>query len=163
MRVIVLTIMLSLLPAIDVTSLTETPVTEQAWLDILRKSDFSVENLHRYLELREAPSRFTIISQFALETGWFNSRLFKDGNNLAGMKVPSRRETTATGSVYGYASYNHWTDSVDDFLLWLEYHSLGENYVEYLKRGSYAEDPHYYQKIMNIRKRIKDENVRQVR
>lgn len=116
----------------------------------LKQSEFSESSLVQYLILKDAPDYLIIYSQFILETGWFTSKLFLEGNNLAGMKMPARRKTTAKGVIYGHARYDHWTDSVDDFLLWLDFHSLSEGYAEELKSKGYAENPEYYTKIMNI-------------
>lgn len=156
MRNAILTLTLLLLPGsilIVDPFISEESEQEKILRDI-RSTEFSIENLHTYLELMEAPDPKIIMSQFILETGWFTSKLFIDGNNLAGMKVPSRRDTKASGTIYGFASYSHWTDSVDDFLLWLDFHSLSEGYADHLQSIGYAENPEYYTKIMNIYSRL---------
>lgn len=129
---------------------------EQAQILAMRRTDFSVNHLHTYLSLLQAPDAKVMIAQFALETGWFKSRLFTDGNNICGMKLPRKRPTTATGEIYGYALYKHWTCSVDDFLLYLSYNGLSDGYIHQL--SSYAEDPLYHELIMNIYKNLQDES-----
>lgn len=127
-------------------------------IEKLKKSDFSINNLREYLLEINSPDPEIILSQFILETGWFKSRLFVDGNNIAGMKMPRKRETTAIGTIYNHAKYSHWTDSVDDFMLWLDYHSLSERYADHLESKCYAQDSEYYNRIISIHKRIKLES-----
>ena len=116
----------------------------------LKHSSFSVDNLEKYLQLTQAPDPDIMISQFIVETGWFTSKSFLLGNNISGMKVPAKRNTTTSGKIFGYAKYHHWTDSVDDFLLWLQYHGLSKGYVDHLRRKSYSQNENYYSLIMKV-------------
>jgi flagellum-specific peptidoglycan hydrolase FlgJ len=80
------------------------------------------ENL--YEEIKKHGIKFpdVVFAQAILETGHFTSKLFKDANNLFGMKMPNRRETLAIGQrKNGYAIFTNWTSSVNDYLLWQEY------------------------------------------
>lgn len=63
-----------------------------------------------------------VFAQAVLETGHFTSKLFRDANNLFGMKVPKKRETLAIGKRNGgYAVFESWESSVSDYYLWQEY------------------------------------------
>lgn len=63
-----------------------------------------------------------VFAQAILETGHFTSPLFKESNNLFGMKMPSKRETLAIGKERrGFAVFNHWSTSINDYLLWQNY------------------------------------------
>lgn len=80
-------------------------------------------------------------------------------NNLFGMKVPSRRETTANnrGSGDVYAKYGNWKLCVADRALWELHRFSGkkptkEAYLDAL--SSYAEDENYIEKIVNIASKI---------
>ena len=122
----------------------------------LKNSMFSKDNLLRYLELKNAKNPTKILCQAVLETGWFKSRSFTIGNNLFGMKYATRRQTTATGKYLGHAKFNHWSDSVDDYLMWMQYwvdkgHKY-KNHYAFLKRIGYAEDPLYNSKLAYIEK-----------
>jgi uncharacterized FlgJ-related protein len=121
-------------------------------------SDFSVENLQDYLKIRGVKNANKIIAQAVLETAWFNSSSFKDANNLFGMKLPKCRKTTAIGSYLGHAKYNHWTDSVEDYLLWIEYwEKFGYEYndhYDFLNEIGYATDPLYNNKLKWIERRL---------
>lgn len=94
-----------------------------------------------------------VFAQSLIETGHFTSDLLHMENNLFGMKYPTRRETTSSGkSNGGYASYNEWIDSVEDYSLWQQ-NMIGdkdeiteEEYLKLLGRV-YAEDKEYVNKI----------------
>lgn len=121
----------------------------------MKSTTFSVDNLVRYLQLMNAPDAEIMISQFIVETGWFKSKLFLRGNNICGMKLAKKRATTATGEMFGYASYNHWTDSVDDFLLWLQYHGLSTGYFDHVQKKSYSENSGYCKLVLKVHKQLK--------
>ena len=95
-----------------------------------------------------------IASQARLESGNFNSDVFKANNNLFGMKVPSIRKSpyilgagSAAPSNEGltpYAKYKNVEDSVHDLFHWLRYNhaNLGElntpeKYASFLKSKSF--------------------------
>lgn len=122
-------------------------IDTQIKIQELENSKFSKKNLIKYLELLEIDNKDIVLKQAILETGWFNSSLFKEGNNLFGMKVPKIRESVANGSYLSHAKYSHWTDSVKDYILWLEHwKSKGKdttNYYVFLDSIGYAIDSKY--------------------
>jgi hypothetical protein len=59
-----------------------------------------------------------ITAQSAFETGNFSSVIFKEQNNLFGMKLPKIRKTVADGEARGHAVYNSVEDSVTDYRLY---------------------------------------------
>lgn len=121
----------------------------------MKSTTFSVDNLVKYLKLKNAPDPKIMISQFIVETGWFKSKLFLRGNNICGMKLAHKRVTTATGEMFGYASFSHWTDSVDDFLLWLQYHGLYNGYFDHVQKKSYSENSGYCKLVLKVHKQFK--------
>jgi len=94
------------------------------------------------------------MKQFILETGHFRSKSFTKYNNISGMKLPRVRPTTAIGTGYGHAAYNHWTDSVDDYLLWQEYNkdklASTNTYYQFLSKVGYAENSQYVKLLKRI-------------
>ena len=58
------------------------------------------------------------LAQAKIESNHFRSDIFKENNNLFGMKLPSQRKTTAIGKNRGHARYRSWVDSVKDYKLW---------------------------------------------
>jgi len=97
-----------------------------------------------------------VFAQAVLESGNFKSNLFKNHNNLFGMKLPKIRETVATGMVKnGYAKYDSWSESIYDYFLWQNYILSKKNiltkneYLAYVNRV-YAEGKNYGGKLRRI-------------
>jgi uncharacterized FlgJ-related protein len=122
---------------------------------LLEQSEFTYDNLVRYLTLTNVESKEIVLRQSILETGWFKSSLFKKGNNLFGMRVPKVRETASNGSYFGHARYDHWTDSVKDIILWQEYYKNKgksfENYYKFLEEVNYATASNYINTLKKIK------------
>lgn len=120
----------------------------------IKISDFSLNLFEELLSLYDVPYADYIIRQAILETGNFTSTIFLESNNLLGMKHPRVRPTTSIGSNRGHAMYQHWTDSVEDYLLWLKYYKdrgyNTEDYFMFLREVGYAEDPYYIYKLQNL-------------
>jgi hypothetical protein len=49
------------------------------------------------------------------------SNLFKTNNNLFGMRQPGVRPTKSLGSKKGFAHFESWQHSVEDYKLYLEF------------------------------------------
>ena len=80
------------------------------------------ENLYEQIKKLGIKFPDVVFAQAVLETGHFTSKLFQQGNNLFGMKVPSKRETLSIGKRKGgYAIFDSWESSVNDYLLWQDY------------------------------------------
>jgi flagellum-specific peptidoglycan hydrolase FlgJ len=120
----------------------------------IKTMKFSMELLEEYLYLVDSSLMDVPIRQFILETGWFQSELFRLHNNIAGMKYPQIRRTTAIDTAMGHAKYKHWTDSVDDYIYWREHwKSRGystENYYQFLKDINYATSSNYEKLLKSI-------------
>lgn len=104
-----------------------------------------------------------VFAQAIIESGHFKSPLFISKNNLFGMKVPKKRETTAVNKGNkGYAKYHSWDSSVDDYLLWQEFTLKNKNELtktQYLSLLGkiYAKDKNYItslKRVMNKHKEI---------
>lgn len=87
-----------------------------------------------------------IVSQSVHETGNFTSKIFKENNNLFGMKMPEIRETTAKGSKYGHAIFGSIEGSLDDYTMFWRarkmpaiFANIGA-FVAVLKKKAYFED-----------------------
>ena len=129
----------------------------------LRYEPFSEELLKKCLEYEGVLCQDIVILQSRLETGYFTSDIFLNGNNLFGMRYPSRRPTVATGIYKEHAQYAHWSDSVIDYVLWQKYYQSrgykleGEIdsgfYLVFLKSIPYAEDPRYVRKLVALAQR----------
>lgn len=93
-----------------------------------------------------------VFAQAILESGHFKSNLAKTNNNLFGMKHPKFRETTAIGkSKSGYAKYESWIHSVEDYSYWQNYvvknDNITRNQYFYLLGKIYATDKNYVSRL----------------
>ena len=112
------------------------------------------EEVWEFVKLTNAWYPEYIMAQALLESGC-GSMSPQGTNNLFGMTIPSRRETTASnvGSGERYAKYKHWKLSVIDRVLYELYvfknhKPTREKYVQQLT--NYAEDGTYTAKIEKI-------------
>jgi flagellum-specific peptidoglycan hydrolase FlgJ len=91
-----------------------------------------------------------MVAQSRLETGNYTSKVFREGRNLFGMKLPERRETTAVGEHRNHAKYTSWVSSVDDYKIWqsnvLAKVRSKKQYLAYIGKN-YAENPKYLKLI----------------
>jgi len=104
-----------------------------------------------------------VLAQALLESGNFNSYIFKNNNNMFGMRMPNRRETHAIGTYKSYAVYENWKMSIQDYALYQKAVLKGrdiskENYYAFLGRR-YAESPEYVAVIKKMVKKIERENI----
>lgn len=121
-------------------------VTEQA-------DPFTQEKLVSYLEDLNVRFPEIVYAQACLETGQFQSEIFKSNNNLFGMKEAKVRPTTNCGTDRGHALYTTWQASVLDYALYqaafLSHIRTEDEYYSYLSQF-YAEDPSYVAKVKDI-------------
>lgn len=68
-----------------------------------------------------------ITSQAAFETGGFTSTIFKENNNLFGMK--SAGQSLVVGENRGHAVYNSIEDSIKDYAKWYRNHKMLPFYI----------------------------------
>ena len=82
-----------------------------------------------------------VLAQAILETGWFRSSVCLNKHNLFGLTNPR------TGKYY---EFNHWTESVRAYYTKVQYKYKGGNYLLWLDKIGYAEDPNYIMAIISI-------------
>ena len=113
--------------------------------------------LYNHLLNMRVPHSEIVLCQAKIESASYSSVLFKRQFNLFGMKIPSSRPTSGNGGKAGYQSYNNWTESVTDYILWQFSHNVDrlshDEYLNYLGK-IYAEDPNYVNKIKKMLKEI---------
>ena len=114
---------------------------------------FSESNLISYMSKIGIVYPDIVLAQAKIETGNFTSVIFKENNNLFGMKVAKSRPTTAVGKSRNHAVYQNWLASLADYKLWqdqmIHRAPTKRKYLEYLSRN-YAEDKTYVRKIKNL-------------
>ena len=110
------------------------------------EDQFSQEALVEELKSLNVRFPHIILAQAILETGYYDSRIYHENNNLFGMKEARARATTAKGTQLGHAYYDHWKESVTDYALYqaayLNKLRTEKKYLNYLERN-YAEAKNY--------------------
>jgi len=101
-----------------------------------------------------------VYAQSLVETGNFTSKIFKENNNLFGMREAKVRLNLALGTQYNHAYYDSWESSLLDYALYASSYlkdlSTEEKYFDYLGKN-YAEDPNYVSKLKKI---IKEQDLK---
>ncbi len=103
---------------------------------------------------------YIVLAQSYQESGHYKSTIFRENNNMFGMKEAVVRSNLAKGTNRGHAMYETWQESVIDYALYYSTYlsdikTEGE-YYEFL-RQNYAEDPTYVTRLKNI---IKTKNLK---
>ena len=120
----------------------------------------NIRNVKKYIADIGVLHSNIVIKQVVLETGWLESKLCVNHNNLFGMHYPTKRPTTATGYVIAdngakVAVYSSWKDSVKDYLLYQQYwKSKGKdlsNYWKFLQSIGYSETSEYVKLLKQIK------------
>jgi uncharacterized FlgJ-related protein len=113
-------------------------------------------------KLKELNIRFPHIAlaQAKIESSDFRSAIFKENNNLFGMKQARVRINTAIGTNRSHAEYATWEDSVIDYALWCATYAnqckTEEQFYNLL--SEYAEAGHYEEALRNI---IEKQNLKE--
>ena len=82
-----------------------------------------------------------VLAQAILDTGWFTSPVCRNTHNLFGLTNPR------TGK---YFVFGHWTESVRAYYTKVQYRYKGGNYLLWLRKIGYAEDPRYVRSLSRI-------------
>lgn len=132
---------------------TVTNLSQEEKLIVIRENNQF--NEHKLInEIKQLNFKFPhiILAQAYLETGKFSSTIFKENNNLFGMKEAKQRSTISIGTRNNHAYYNTWIDSVVDYALFYSTYLYSinneEEYFQYLNQ--YAEDPNYVTRLKEI-------------
>jgi hypothetical protein len=132
-------------------------ISDETRIKIIAENDeFCEEKLKECLAVTNIKFPEIVYAQMKLETGNFKSKVFRENNNLFGMKVAKSRPTTNKGKKNGHAVYHTWRESVIDYAIYsakyLSDLKTEEEYLAYLKKN-YSEDPNYIKKVMCIVKK----------
>lgn len=117
---------------------------------------FSEEKLIEMLKETNIKFPHIVLAQAMIESG-FNSPIFKENNNLFGMKKAYRRPHVQIGENRNHASYINWRMSVIDYALYQCY-SLSnikteEAYLQYLDK--YYAEAAYYENVRKLSEKVK--------
>ena len=138
-------------------------ITPEERLIVINQNEFEFSEDTLVYLLTELNVKFPhiVLAQSIIETGHWSSRIFKENNNLFGMKEAYVRVHTAKGTQHNHAYYENWRESVYDYAFY-QCRYLGgikteQEYLQYLSR-SYAEAPNYIQSIKRV---IENEKLRE--
>ena len=107
--------------------------------------ELTISNLYREIVRNGILYPEIVLAQAILETGWFRSSLCRDRNNLFGLTNPR------TGK---YFEFHHWTESVRAYYTKVQYKYKGGNYLLWLRKIGYAEDPNYVRSVIKVLKML---------
>jgi len=126
------------------------------------KNKFTEEKLIAMLKELNVKFPYIALAQAKLETGNFKSAVFKQNNNLFGMKQARVRVNTAKGTNLNHAYYENWQESVYDYAFYqCRYMSNARTEAEYFAAldASYAEANYYSGTLKGI---IKKQNLKAI-
>lgn len=117
------------------------------------EEQFSEESLKEEIKRMNFKYPDIVYAQAIEETGRFKSEVFKQNNNLFGLKIPNLRPTLAMGENLNHAKFKNWHDSLAERALW-EAQNTSNIYSEkeyyQLLDAIYAEKPNYSQRLKQI-------------
>ena len=119
-------------------------------------NEFSEEKLIEEINKLNFKFPHIVLAQSILETGHYKSKIFKENNNLFGMKEARVRLNLAKGTQHGHAYYDDWKESLTDYALWYSTYAnkcKNEKQLYKLLNKQYAEAKYYPQALQRIIKR----------
>lgn len=133
---------------------------EEKLIVIREYNEFSEVRLIEQIKALNFRYPHIVLAQSYQESGHYNSTIFRENNNMFGMKEAVVRSNLAKGTNRGHAMYNSWQECVIDYALYYSTYlsnikTEGE-YFEFLKQN-YAEDPTYVVRLKSI---IKTRNLK---
>lgn len=120
---------------------------------INHQDKFNKNELVAYLKQLNVMHPEIVMAQAELESGHFTSKIYRENNNMFGMKEAVSRATTAKGTQNGHALYDDWRQSVLDYALYQNRYLASlktkDDYFQYLNQ-TYAEVPDYTARVKRI-------------
>ena len=110
-----------------------------------KRPELTIPNLYEEIRKNDLKYPKVVLAQAILETGWFRSPACRNRNNLFGLTNPR------TGKYY---EFDHWTDSVRAYYDKVQYRFKGGNYLLWLQKIGYAEDPEYVRAVIRVMKML---------
>lgn len=119
----------------------------------INEQEFSEKNLKKEIDKLGFKYPDIIYAQAIEETGNFKSIVFRENNNLFGLKLPNLRPTLAIGENLNHAKFKNWHESLAERALW-EAQNASNIYSEkeyyQLLDAIYAEKPGYSTRLKNL-------------
>lgn len=105
------------------------------------RHELTLANLMDVIEEVGLSNQLFVLAQAVLETGHFTSPVCKNYHNLFGLYDSKHKD---------YYRFDRWEDSVIGYQKFIQYRYKGGNYLQFLKRIGYAEDPRYTTTVAKI-------------
>lgn len=112
-----------------------------SYIPSIRLEGLSIISLYNELLKNNIKHPKIVLAQAILETGWFKSPVCRNKGNLFGLTNPR------TGDYY---EFDHWIESVIAYRDKVQYKYKGGNYLLWLRKIGYAEDPGYVSALVRI-------------
>ena len=115
--------------------------------------EFSEDKLIENIQKLNFKFPHIVLAQSILETGHYDSKIFKENHNLFGMKEARVRLNLAKGTQFGHAYYESWEESLTDYALWYStyaYKCKTEKQLYKLLDKQYAEAAAYVSMLQEI-------------
>ena len=103
--------------------------------------ELTLANLIDVIEEVGLSNQLFVLAQAVLETGHFTSSVCRNYHNLFGLYDSKHKD---------YYRFSRWEDSVIGYQKFIQYRYTGGNYLQFLKRIGYAEDPRYTTTVAKI-------------
>lgn len=107
--------------------------------------ELTLTNLVDVIEEVGLNNQLFVLAQAVLETGNFTSPVCRNYHNLFGLYDSKHKD---------YYRFARWEDSVIGYQKFIQYRYKGGNYLQFLRRIGYAEDPRYTTKIAQIARQL---------
>ena len=103
--------------------------------------ELTLANLIDVIEEVGLNNQLFVLAQAVLETGHLSTPVCKNYHNLFGLYDSKHKD---------YYRFARWEDSVVGYRKFIQYRYKGGNYLQFLKRIGYAEDPRYTSTVAKI-------------
>lgn len=118
-----------------------------------KANEFSEEKFVAKIKELNIKHPHIALAQAYLESGMFTSKMFKENNNMFGMKEARSRINLAQGTQYNHAYFESWEDCLLDYAYYRATYTsklkTEQQFYTYLG-NYYAEDPNYVSKLKNM-------------
>lgn len=109
--------------------------------EIMKDLEANVTNMLAVCEYYGVRHPRIVTAQAILESGNFESELFKKYNNPFGLYDSKKKD---------YSKFKHWTDAVVAYISMVEHRYAGGDYYRFLEELPYAQDSRYIDKVRII-------------
>jgi len=141
------------IPNLSFKEVTKLKTRYEKILIVEHQNDFTKDKFLSKIKYLNLKHPHIVYAQAILESGNFTSKMFKENNNIFGMKQARVRINLAKSTQYGHAYFETWEDCLLDFAFhratYFSKLRTEQDYYNYLGKY-YAEDPGYIGKLKTM-------------